>query len=96
MDPIATRHKEDQGLTVWHRVRPVWTRNQTARWLNERSPAVLAWLRRHRAGPGRISSSMGRWLQTHKPGVFSAAHRRLVSGTPADRNLLTTAEVLEP
>lgn len=55
-----------------------WTRNDTARWLNERSAGLLAFVRRAR--PERApshSKAMGRWLLESEPALFNRAHDRL-------------------
>jgi len=65
---------------AWQKRRPVWTRTDTARWLNARSSSVLAWLRRCEAGSAPAHSEcMGRWLQTHRPALFIRAHRKLAA-----------------
>lgn len=57
---------------------PAWTRNDTARWLNERSAGLLAFVRRVRAerAPSH-SKAMGRWLLEAEPALFNRAHARL-------------------
>jgi hypothetical protein len=55
-----------------------WTRNDTARWLNERSAGLLAYVRRVR--PERApshSKAMGRWVLDAEPAIFNRAHARL-------------------
>jgi hypothetical protein len=65
---------------AWVQRRPAWTRNDTMRWLNDRSASVLAWLRRiDAAGAPAHSNSMGRWLQQERSDLFSRAHKRLAS-----------------
>lgn len=59
-------------------LRGAWTRNDTARWLNERSAGLLAYVRRAR--PERApshSKAMGRWLLEAEPKLFDRAHARL-------------------
>jgi hypothetical protein len=65
---------------VWRRqdLRRVWSRTDTARWLNARSSGVLAYVRRFDPdGAPQHSKSMGRWLQAHAPTLFTRAHTRL-------------------
>lgn len=69
---------------AWVRRRPAWTRNDTTRWLNERSALVLAWLRR--VEPTRAptySANMGRWLQNNRPKVFAICHKNLTTAAKA-------------
>lgn len=70
------------GIALYEK-RRTWSRTDTARWLNDRSPAVLAWLRR-RPGqwPGH-SKQVGYWLKEYSPRVFARAHDRL-AGSPDD------------
>lgn len=64
---------------AWEKRRPAWTRTDTARWLNERSPSVLAWLRRLDPQAPAHSGAMGRWLQGERPAFFARAHRKLAA-----------------
>jgi hypothetical protein len=80
---------------AWVRRRPAWTRNDTARWLNERSALVLAWLRR--TDPTRApsySQRMGRWLQEQRPTAFSVCHKNLSAAALA-RTDSETLDVLK-
>lgn len=58
-----------------------WSRTDTARWLSDRSEAVLARLRRlGREGPDH-SNQMGRWLkdQARDRSTFDRAHAALAA-----------------
>lgn len=72
-----------------------WTRTDSARWLSDRSEAVLAWLRRK---PGRWpehSHAVGYWLKENSPRVFERAHTRLGAGKDdAARDAMLPGEVL--
>jgi hypothetical protein len=86
----AAERAERRARKVWERCRPAWTRNETTRWLNERSALVLAWLRRK--DPARApaySAAMGRWLQENRPAVYAAAHKNLsqLGGIGAPENI---------
>lgn len=55
-----------------------WTRNDTARWLNDRSAGLLAYVRRVRPEQAPThSKAMGRWLLESEPALFNRAHARL-------------------
>jgi hypothetical protein len=85
-----------RAVKAWEKRRPAWSRNETIRWLNERSAGVLAWLRRRDTGAPARSEAMGRWLQEKRPEVFRRAHTRLASagGKPGGFPGLTVLEVL--
>lgn len=68
-----------RAVKAWQKCRPAWSRNETVRWLNERSAGVLAWLRRRDAGAPARSEAMGRWLHEKRPPVFRRAHERLAA-----------------
>lgn len=54
-----------------------WSRTDTARWLNERSATVLAWLRRCPGEWPAHSRQVGYWVKEHAPAYFDRAHGRL-------------------
>jgi len=64
---------------AWQRRKP-WTRTESARWLNDRGPALLAHLRR---APGRWPEAcpkfMGEWLKTNAAPLFDHAHAALAA-----------------
>lgn len=64
---------------AWIRRKP-WTRTETARFLNDRSPALLAHLRR---SPGRwpeiCPKFMGDWLKVNALPLFDHAHAALAA-----------------
>jgi hypothetical protein len=88
---VTARH-----LAAYEKMRPAWTRNETMRWLNDRSALALAWLRRSDSGAPTHSANMGRWLKELRPELFSRAHSRL--STPgldeAKRSAMAVMEVL--
>lgn len=90
----ASQH-EAVLVRAWGRRRPAWTRTDTARWLNERSEPVLAWLRRRAARSPSHSRQMGYWVKENEPAIFARAHERLARcGNNQDREQLLTDEVL--
>lgn len=93
-DPVAVAREEEKGLVAWAK-RRTWTRTESTRWLNERSEAVLAWLRRK---PGRWperSRQVGEWLKVYSPKIFDRAHARLGTAKDDDaRAALLPGEVL--
>jgi hypothetical protein len=68
------------GFAAWER-RRTWSKTDTARWLNARSPAVLAWLRRKPGDwPKQWNHTLGYWLRDSSTRVFNRAHKRLLAG----------------
>lgn len=90
----AASGREAGLVLAWKKRRPAWTRTDTARWLNDRSEPVLAWLRRHAAQAPAHSQQMGYWLKERRQDVFDRAHTRLAAVGAGDRETLTTSEVL--
>lgn len=82
-------------VAAWSRRRPAWTRTDSARWVNDRSPGALAWLRRTapRQAPA-YSRHMGYWLKEHGQAAFSRIHQRLAAATAAAREGMTLEDVL--
>lgn len=57
-----------------------WSRTATARYLNDRSPALIALFRRtNPAQTPRHTRQFGYWLKQFAPGVFDRAHTRLAA-----------------
>lgn len=90
----ATEH-EAVLVRAWAKRRPAWTRTDTARWLNERSEQVLAWLRRKSPHAPGHSRQMGYWIKDNEAAVFDRAHARLSGCSTRDREQLLTVEVLK-
>lgn len=84
----------EAGLRRWAREQP-WTRTNTARWLNERSAAVLAHYEKEHGIllSSRASSAAGYRLQERLPKNFDAIHGKLAAAE-GDRDALTLEEVL--
>jgi len=61
---------------AWHG-RARWSRTDSARYLNDRSEAFLALLRRRPGAWPRHTHQLGYWLRTHTPPVFDRAHAAL-------------------
>ena len=79
---LNAQHGEAHSLVMqqaWRRRKP-WTRTESARWLNDRGPALLAHLRR---SPGRwpeaCPKQMGEWLKTSATPLFDHAHAALAA-----------------
>lgn len=93
---LEARQRHESGVAQWLR-RRTWSRTDTSRWLNDRSPTVLAWLRRRSgAWPDELDQS-GYWLRVHHPIIFNAAHTRLArEKTDAAREQIHVGDVLNP
>lgn len=86
---------QEAGLVLaWAKRRPAWTRTDSARWLNERSEPLLAWLRRRAGRAPAHSRQMGYWLKEERPDLFNPAHSRLAAARAADRETLRLDEVM--
>ncbi len=82
-------------MQAWGRRRPTWTRTDTARWLDDRSEPVVAWLRRHAArSPQRFCRQIGHYLRARDPERFRRAHTRLLRADAAGRERIALEEVL--
>ena len=91
----ATEH-ETVLVQAWRKRRPEWTRTDTARWLNDRSEPLLAWLRRRSPRAPQHSRQMGYWVKENEPAIFTRAHERLArGGHHVDRELLLIDDVLK-
>lgn len=86
-----------KGLAAWKKNRLCrWSRTDTARWLNDRAPAVLAWLRRRQGDWPLENERIGYWLNLYSRRVFDRAHARLTAGrNDEERELLLPSEVLK-
>lgn len=90
----ATQH-EAALVRAWDKRRPRWTRTDTARWLNDRSEPVLAWLRRRSPHAPGHSRQMGYWVKENEAAIFARAHERLARcANQQDRDQLLIDEVL--
>lgn len=90
----ATQH-EAVLVQAWAKRRPKWTRTETARWLNERSAPLLAWLRRRAAvAPARHSEQLGYWVKEQAPDIFERAHVRLAEANNEERDVMHVEEVM--
>lgn len=90
----AAERASDAGLERWEKRRR-WSRTDTARWLNERSAAVLAWLRRRPGTWPAHSKQVGYWLKEYTPRVFDRAHDRLAAGDDSVRENMLPREILK-
>jgi hypothetical protein len=63
----------------------IWTKTDTARWLEERNAEGLAWMAAHTLrAPRRPVRAFGYWLKLADPAAFARVHARL-GATPALR-----------
>lgn len=73
----------------------VWNKTATARWLNDRAPAVIAAARRV---PGPFTPDVtqpGYWLKEHFPSLFARAHLRLAGlASDLDREAALPPEII--
>lgn len=77
-EPPETRHKRSAGEKAWA-AKPHWSRTATARFLDDRSPALIALFRR--SYPAKAPShtrQFGHWLKIYAPALFDRAHRLLL------------------
>lgn len=95
-DQAAAEAATTQGIASWKKnPRNHWSRTDTARWLNDRGEAALAWLRRRPGEWPPRSKQVGYWLKEYAPRVFDRAHARLLAGeTDDDRRAMLPGEVL--
>ena len=93
-EAAAASGREAGLVLAWQKRRPEWTRTDTARWLNERSEPVLAWLRRHAQRAPAHSRQMGYWLKEEEQAIFDRVHARLRARPASERDHLMTHEVL--
>lgn len=96
-DRTAAEHATAQGLAAWKKSRrSAWSRTDTARWLNDRSPAVVAWLRRRTSTAPERSKQVGYWLKEFSPRTFDRAHTVLTAAPNATtRDRLLPHEVIK-
>ena len=95
---LNDQHSEAHSLAlaaVWQRRNP-WTRTDSARYLNDRGPALLAHLRR---SPGRWPEScpkaLGDWLKLNAVPLFDHAHASLAARRSDDaRDALVPSDLL--
>lgn len=86
MDAVAKNAQalEVSGVARWEKVRK-WSRTDSARWVNDRSAAVLAWLRRRPGQWPAHSSQVGYWLRENAPALFDQFHNKLAGLSPEGR-----------
>lgn len=73
-----------------------WTRTDSARWLNERSPEILAWLRRKPGAWPAEARQVGYWMKIYAQRHFDRAHARLLAGRDeASREAMLPGEVIK-
>lgn len=84
---------EAKGRTAYE-ARRKWSRTDTARWLNERSASVLAWLRRRPGQWPAHSRQMGYWLKDHGSPLFAAVHAALEKLPAAARDAALPGDLL--
>jgi hypothetical protein len=86
---------EKSARETWERRKThqnIWTKNDTARWLDDRTLAGLVWWQAQGNEPSRRPiKAWGSWLKINHAGVFAIAHGRLARAT--DRTM-SLAELL--
>lgn len=86
--------RETALVEAWAKRRK-WSRTESARWLNDRSTQLLAYLRRRLSHAPSHSKQIGYWLKEYEPKLFDRAHDRLAAyKTEADRDQVLIEEVL--
>ncbi len=92
MSPLPESPQEK----AWRRQRK-WTRAFTARYLDDRSATILAFLLRLPGKWPQRSAHVGFWLQDNAPAVFAQIHERLAAlPDDAAREALSVTELLKP
>jgi hypothetical protein len=86
------------GLKAWatRRTRDrIWTRNDTARWLDEQRAGCLEWAK-HTLGLSLKyePKQMGSWIQVRLRGSFDLAHEQLAKMTAEERAAASAKGVL--
>lgn len=96
MSPAVESRKDAQaleasGVARWEKVRK-WSRTDSARWVNDRSAAVLAWLRRGAGQWPAHSAQVGYWMRDNAPDVFERFHSKLAGLSPEGREHIHPGE----
>lgn len=94
---LEIREKVSARAVADYQRRKTWSRTDSARWLNERSEAVLAQLRRRGLEAPAYSKQMGFWLKevAASRAIFDRAHERLLEiGNDKDRARAVVLEVV--
>lgn len=79
---VSIDSAREQRMAAAYQRRRKWTRTDTTRWLDARSEALLAWMRRHGPAAPRYSSKMGQWLKDNSPdhgALYDRAHASLTA-----------------
>lgn len=84
---------EASGLARWEKIRR-WSRTDSARWVNDRSASVLAWLRRRSGEWPAHSAQMGYWLKENSPAIFDRIHTTLAGLSPESREQTLPGDLL--
>jgi len=84
---------EASGVARWEKIR-TWSRTDSARWVNDRSAAVLAWLRRRSGQWPAHSAQMGYWLRENSPALFDRIHTTLAALSPESREQTLPGDLL--
>ena len=85
---------EATGLASWAKIRP-WSRTDSARWLNDRSAPVLAWLRRRAGHWPAHSAQIGYWLKENQPSMFAGVHTALAALSDEGRERAIPSDLLQ-
>jgi hypothetical protein len=86
---------EAKGRAAYER-RRAWSRTDSARWLNDRSAPVLAYLRRLPGQWPAHSRQIGYWLKDERPEFFASLHARLAGLSAAAREAALPGTLLFP
>lgn len=79
---VDQENARELHLAAAYQARRKWTRTDTTRWLDARSEALLAWMRRHGPAAPRYSAKMGQWLKDSCPDhgiLYQRAHTALTA-----------------
>lgn len=78
--PRSADQIERDQVASYQAIKPTWSRSDSERWLNDRSEALVAWLRRREPSFIHVHSRRaGRWIRSNRKALFDRAHLKLAA-----------------
>jgi hypothetical protein len=78
--PRSAQAIELAQVASYQATRGAWSRSDSERWLDDRSEALVAWLRRKEPAFTHLHSRRaGRWLRSNRKAFFDRAHLKLAA-----------------